>query len=161
MAAKEAASPEIAVETTEETSVLRSVAVEVPARRVGKAFNQTFKSLAKTARVKGFRPGKVPRSVLERVYGPSAGEEIERLLVSETLSDALELAEVVPVTQPDIEAEAPRDGEPFRYTARVEIRPTIELPDFASLTAEKPVVEVGEDEVQVQLAAKRSVTCAN
>ena len=72
--------------TAEAGPVARLLSVEVSAERVGRAFDRAYRDLARRAQVKGFRPGKVPRSVLERLYGPAVAEDVERSLVSETLA---------------------------------------------------------------------------
>ena len=145
------AEPEIRVDTTEDSSVMRTVSVEVPEARVRQAFEKTYQNLSRGAQVKGFRRGKVPRKVLERVYGAAAAEEIERALVSETLADALELADLEPVTEPDIDAQPPVADGPFRYSARVEVKPAIELPQLDGLPAKKPKVEVDDAEVDERI----------
>jgi trigger factor len=142
---------DLRVECAETSSVLRSLKVEVDAGRVSKAFERAYGELKKNARVKGFRPGKVPRSVLERMYGASMPEEVERALVSETLAKAIEQAGVTPVSEPDIEAEQPDDGKPFHYMARVEIKPDIELPDLSGVAGRKPQVSVEDEDVVREL----------
>ena len=93
----------VRVEITEQGAVSRTLRVEVGAEVVDKAFDRAFRDLKKNARVKGFRPGKVPRSVLERMYGASIPQELEREIVNQTLGDALELASVAPLVEPDVE----------------------------------------------------------
>lgn len=127
---------------SEESPILHRVEVRIGARRVGKAFDRAYKDLAKNAHVKGFRRGKTPRKVLERMYGPSVAEELERTLVQETLADAIEQTELQPVATPSIEAEPPSPGDDFTYVAKVEVKPAISLPDLAGLAATKPKVEV-------------------
>jgi trigger factor len=105
--------------------------------------------------VRGFRPGKAPRSVLERLYGPSVAEQIESTLVAETLPDALERAGIEPVAEPAIESAHPSEDREFRYTARVEVKPAINLPDTAGLPARRPRVEVGLEEVEGELEELR------
>ena len=107
-------SGDIRVECNETSPVARSVNIEIAANRVGQAFDRAYRDLAKTARIKGFRPGKVPRSVLERMYGAGLPDEIERVLVSETLAEAFEQAGIVPISEPDIEADRPEKGQVFR-----------------------------------------------
>lgn len=136
------------VETSEESSVLRRLAVEIDAARVKRAFDRAYRELAKSVAVKGFRPGKAPRSVLERLYGASVAEQIEQTLVGETLADAVEQAGLEPVAEPAIEAPTPLPDEDFRYTARVEVKPEIELPDLTGLPAKKPRVEVADEEIE-------------
>ena len=146
---------DIDVQTEEVSSVSRALSVRVPAKRVDAVFDKTFKQLGRNARVKGFRPGKVPKGVIEKMYGPAASEEVEQQLVRETLGDAFELASVEPISEPDIDASPPARGEDFRYVARVEVRPPIALPELDGLPARKPAIDVPEDEVQVQLESMR------
>lgn len=155
MSQASAAADDIQVETREDSPVVRTVHVEVSETRVQAAFDGAYKRLGRGAQVKGFRRGKVPRKVLERVYGPAAAEEIERTLVSETLADALELAEVQPVVEPDIDATPPVVGETFRYAARVEVRPEIALPELEGLPATRPAVAVADDEVEERVESMR------
>jgi trigger factor len=145
----------VRVQTSEESSVLRKLAVEVDAKRVKRAFDRAYRELAKSVAVKGFRPGKAPRSVLERLYGASVAERIERTLVAETLSDAIEQTGLEPVAEPAVEAATLLAGEDFCYTARVEVKPEIELPDLTGLPAKKPRVEVADEEIEREIEALR------
>ena len=147
-----AVNEEIQVECDETSSVSRSLSVEVDAARVGRAFETAYGQLRKTARVRGFRPGRVPRKVLERMYGAQMPDEIERTLVSETLAAAIEHAEVIPISEPDVEAERPEEGNAFRYTVRVEVKPEIVLPDLDQLVGRRPAVSIAEAEVEAELA---------
>jgi len=113
------------------------------------------RSRAVRAKIKGFRPGKVPANVVKQMYGESLGEEIERQLVRETLADAVELAGLEPVVEPQIEAEPPVEGKVFRYKARIEVKPAIELPDLSALSGSRPRVDVGEEELLSELETLR------
>jgi trigger factor len=135
--------------------VARQLSVEVSAERVDRAFDRAYRELGRQARVKGFRPGKVPRSVLERLYGPAVAEDVERSLVSETLPEALEQAGVVPVAEPAVDARPPLAGAGFRYEARVEVKPAIELPEISGLKGKRPAVAVAEAEIDRELEALR------
>ncbi len=155
MAEIESGQSDIQIETNEISPVVRELAVEVEAKRVDHAFRRVVQELRKTARVKGFRPGKVPAKVVRQMYGESLGEEIERQLVRETLADAVELAELEPIVEPQIEAEPPVEGKVFRYKARIEVKPEIELPVLSALSGSRPKVEVGEDELLTELETLR------
>lgn len=155
MTSFESPDAQIRVETTEESPILTVLSVTVAAGRVDKAFDRTYRNLQKQANVKGFRPGKVPRSVLERLYGASIPDEIQRMLVAETLGDAVELASLAPVTEPGVDAARPAPGEAFSYQARLELKPEIQLPDTKGLPAKRPSLEVGADEVLTQLESLR------
>ncbi len=155
MAEIESGQSDIRIETNEISPVVRELAVEVEAKRVDHVFGRVVQELRKTARVKGFRPGKVPAKVVRQMYGESLGEEIERQLVRETLADAVELAELEPIVEPQIEAEPPVEGKVFRYKARIEVKPEIELPVLSALSGSRPKVEVGEDELLTELETLR------
>jgi trigger factor len=148
----------ISVDVTEESTILKVLSVTVAAERVDKAFDRTYKNLRKEVRVKGFRPGKAPRSVLERMYGSSLPDEIERVLVAETLGDAIELASLQPLMEPGIDAVRPEPGAAFSYQARIELKPEIELPDIKGLPASRPPLEAGGEEVLLQLESLRERT---
>jgi trigger factor len=142
---------DITATTTEETPVRHRVEVQLAAKRVRKAFDRAYRDLAREARIKGFRPGKAPRAVLERMYGASVAEEIEQVLVRETLADAIEQAGLEAVGPPEIDASPPTPDADYCYVAHVEVKPPIELPDLEGLPARKPRVEVGEDEIVAEL----------
>ena len=145
----------IRVALGESGPVRRELRVEVPAERVTAAFDGTYRALAARVELPGFRRGRVPRSVLERRYGSSVTEEVQVALVSETLPPALEQEGIVAVSEPAIDAEPPRAGSDFRYTAQVEVKPEIVLPDLAGLPARRPSAEVGDAEVEEELEGLR------
>ncbi|MDP6977065.1 MAG: trigger factor [Myxococcota bacterium] len=146
---------EISVSTEEVSSVVRTIGVTVPRSRVASAFDRTYRDLARTASVRGFRKGKVPRSVLENLYGASIPQEIERVLVQETIQDAIERSGLEPLIQPEVEAGDPSADQDFEFTLRVEVKPEIELPDLDGLPAKAPAVRVDDDEVTAELDRMR------
>ena len=150
-----AESPEIRIETTEEGPVARRLEVAVAPARVRQAFDRAYRELARSVRVRGFRPGRAPRSVLERLYRHSVAEQVEQTLVAETLPEALEQAGIEAVAEPAIDAAHPSEDREFRYTARIEVRPAIEVPDTHGLPARRPRVEVAPEEVESELEALR------
>ncbi len=155
MAELETAMRDVRVEKNVVSPVVSELSIEVSAGRVDAAFGRVLQELRKGARVKGFRPGKVPTHVIKQLYGPQLGEEVERVLVNQTLPEAVEQAEIVPVVEPQIEAEPPVAGQEFRYKARIEMKPAIELPDLASVSGSRPAVTVGEEEVLLELEQLR------
>ena len=146
-----AAADELRVESRQEGPVTRWLDVEVPASRVATAFERAYRGLARSARVRGFRPGKAPRSVLQKMYGPAIAEDLERELVGETLSAALEKSGIEPVCQPQVESELPSEGASFVYHARIEVKPEFELCDLKGLPAQRPSTTVSDEDVQREL----------
>ncbi len=143
------------VEVGESGPVRREVRVEVPAARVQSAFDETYRHLAHQVQLPGFRPGRIPRSVLERRYAATVAEEVQAALLAKTLPEALEQEGIAAVSEPAIDAATPRPGADFRYTAQVEIKPEIALPDLAGLPARRPRAEVSEAEVEAELEGLR------
>lgn len=142
---------DVRVTTHEESPVVRRLEVEVDPSRVRKAFDRAYRDLARRARVPGFRPGKAPRSMLEKMFGGQVREDIERMLVAESLAEAVQEADVHPVTEPAIDAQPPEADAAFRYTAQIEVKPTIELPTLEGLPAKRPAVDVVDTDVLEEL----------
>jgi trigger factor len=145
----------LAVEVREEGAVTRWLEVAVPPARVDAAFARAYRGLARSARVRGFRPGKTPVSVLRRLYGPAIAEDVERELVSETLPAALERSALAPVSEPAVDATPPTEGGVFSYRARIEVKPPIELGDVAGLPAKRPSAAVADEDVDNELETLR------
>jgi trigger factor len=156
MTEAQAKNASIHVETIERTPILHTIEIEVDASRVRKAFDRAYRDLARQVRVKGFRPGKAPRSVLEKLHGASVAEQLEHTLVSETLADAIELAEIQPISEPAVSAGKPTPDANFKYTVSLEVSPEIELPDLDGLPAIRPEVSVEEAEVDERLEELRT-----
>lgn len=131
--------------------VKKKLVVELEPEEVDKKIEETYRNLGKSAKVPGFRPGKIPRKVLERVYGPQVSEEVARELVKETLPMAMDETKTFPLSVPMIENEMLKAGAPFKYTAVLEVKPEFELKEYMGLDVEKEIVHVKEEEVEKQL----------
>ncbi|MDD5205253.1 MAG: trigger factor [Desulfobacterales bacterium] len=131
--------------------VKKKLMVELEPEEVDKKIDETYRNLGKSAKVPGFRPGKIPRKVLERVYGPQVSEEVARELVKETLPRAMDETKTFPLSVPMVENDMLKAGEPFKYTAVLEVKPEFELKEYMGLDVEKEIVHVKEEEVEKQL----------
>ena len=132
-------------------SVQRKIAFEIPAERVGQEVEKAYKAVQKQARLKGFRPGKVPRAVLEQYFGEQVADDVSSLLVQESYPRAVEENELHVVTQPHITTEKLIPDQPFRYSVVVEVRPTIAIADYEGIAVEKQLETVAEEEVESSL----------
>lgn len=146
----------VSVSAVEISPVLRTLTIEVDPARVRQAFDRAYRDLGRSVNVKGFRPGKVPRNVLESLYGASLREEIERTLVNDTLPEAVQKTGIAPVSEPQIEAEPPAQDRAFKYTATVEVMPKIQLPEWRGLAGTRPSISVQDDDVEQELTALRT-----
>jgi trigger factor len=118
---------------------------------VGPALDKAFAKINKEVRLKGFRRGKIPQSVLEKNFRDQIQAEVGEKLVQETYFDAVEKEGLEPVVHPEIaEHRFPEDGT-FVYVAMVDIKPQIELKEYKGLEVEKPVLTVSEEEVDKEL----------
>jgi trigger factor len=147
------------LEIEETGPVERLLKIEVGTAEVDAAFDQAYRTIQRETRVKGFRPGKAPRSVLERYFGDRARSDVRERLIQETLPKAVVESELDVVVDPGLEpGEPPEQGAAYAYQARVEIRPQIELVQIRGLEVSKPdIPEPEEGAVEAQLEQLRNV----
>ena len=135
----------VALETVD--AVRRRLAVEIPAGDVAAEIDRAYEQLRRKARVPGFRPGHAPRPVLERMFGDQVRADVFGRLVSESYAEALREQQIDPVSQPEIVTERAEIGAPLRYSATVEVRPSVVASNYTGLTAERPVRTVTDADV--------------
>lgn len=136
----------VSMETVD--SVRRRLAVEVPAGEVTAEIERAYDHLRRTANVRGFRPGRAPRSVLEQLFGDRVRADVFGRLVHDSYSEALRDQNIEPVGQPEIVTEHAEPGEPLRYSATVEVKPTIAPTGYTALEVERPLKPVSDEDVE-------------
>jgi trigger factor len=146
------------VNVEEINSVQRQVEVTVPAEQVDKLQDKLYQRLKKQARLKGFRQGKAPRSILERYYGPQVAAETAESLISETYPQALQEAGLEPLARPDFDFLPPKAGEDWTYQVTLDVRPSFELPKeaYTGLELKEPDLKVSDEEVDQRLEELRA-----
>jgi trigger factor len=132
-------------------SLERRLEVQVPAAEVDKAFNDRLKVFSRTARLKGFRPGKAPLNVVKRQFGPQIQEEVVGDLVRSSLAQALDQQRLTPVAGPRIEPMQIGNGQDLVYAAVFEVYPEIELKGLDAVEVVKPSAEVGTADVDAMI----------
>ena len=138
--------------TVEDASSVKKVLhIEIPQDAVAKEIESAFKELNKTAKVKGFRPGKVPRSVLERLYKKDVYEDVTTQLIKSSFADAVTQSGLNPLRHPDIDPPALTADSAYLYSATIEINPEIPDIDFKGLTLKKTLYKPSDDELSAQL----------
>ncbi|MET4432638.1 trigger factor [Mycolicibacterium sp. 624] len=144
--------------TVEKLSPTRvRINVEVPFTELAPDFDRAFKEMAKSIRMPGFRPGKVPVRLLEqRVDKQAMFEQVIGEAVPGRYSEAVATSEVKPLGQPEIDITNKQYGEDLAFTAEVDVRPEITLPDLAALKIEVDPIEVSDDEVDTELQNLRA-----
>ncbi len=140
----------------EELSPVRKrIEVEIPAGTVQSELDRAFAAVGRAARLRGFRPGKAPRPVLECVFGERVRQDVLERLIGESLKQALDTHRLAVVGTPDVEAEGLTPGQALRYAATIDVRPVIEVRDLSGLEAVRPTAVVSDAEVDEVLESLR------
>ncbi len=150
----------------EELSTLtRKVTVTLPAETVQVKLKEAYDKLQKEVRLRGFRRGKVPRSVIIKQFKPQVEAETSEKLVQDNYFTAIEKEGVDPIVHPEIKSVNYNEDGSFTFVAEVDVRPQFTLKDYKGVEVEKPEIQVTEEEIQLELlerqknmAALRSVT---
>jgi trigger factor len=142
----------IKVEIENLSEVKRKLKIEVPFTEVTQELDRAYRQLGKRAKVKGFRPGKVPRSVLEMYYRKEIEQEVSDILVRRSLGEALKDKDLDPINLSWPEAPPPLvPGQDYRFSAELEVSPEFSAQDYLGLKLEAPEVEVTDNEVDKRL----------
>lgn len=136
--------------------VLVEFDVEVGVGKVTTELEKAYTQVARTARVRGFRPGKAPRKVLTHLYGARIAADVAQKLVDETFPQAVTDQKLQPVTSPAVEAkQGVEENKPFSYKARVEVLPEITGVSYEGLGAKRAKVDVSDESITKELDAVR------
>lgn len=144
---------QVSVETLNDLE--RRVTVQVPAERVTKEIQDRLVSMSRKAKLAGFRPGKVPLKIMQRMYGDQARYETVSELMQTSLRDALIQENLNPLGGPKIEPKPLEEGQAFEYSATFEVMPEFELSGFENIKVERPVAEVTEQDVDRMIETLR------
>ncbi len=131
------------------------VKVEIPWDRVRKDLDEQFRKLGQEARVKGFRPGKVPPKVVRQLFGRQVKGEVTATLVEQGLLHAVQEHELQLVAQPEVEAPTLEEGKPLTFTAKMEVRPSVEKVETDRLELVRPSKEVTNADVDEEIERLR------
>lgn len=136
-------------------SLTRKITVTLPADNVQAKLNEAYDKLKKEVKLKGFRRGKVPRTIiLKQFKGQVEGETSEKL-VQDNYFAAIEKEGVDPIVHPDVKSVKYNDDGTFTFVVEVDIRPQVTLAQYKGLEVEKVSVEVTDEEVQLELLEKQ------
>jgi len=135
--------------------IKKKIDVVISPEEVSEEIGSTYKRLKKTVKIRGFRPGKVPRDVLKRYYKEQIEGEVISKLIQASYPEALKRLQIVPISQPVVENEVLEEGKEFFYSASFEVKPEIELKDYLNLKVEKEEFKVTKEGVENRLVALR------
>jgi len=138
-------SRKVDVETVD--AVRRRLAVEVPAEEVSAELERAYADLARAAKVRGFRPGRVPRHVLDRMFGDRVRADVFTRIIQHSYAEILQEQQIEAVGPPEIITEQAKPGEALRYSVTVEVMPDVVVRDYGALEVERPLLPVSEEDV--------------
>jgi len=125
------------VETKETSTSTYTLTVEVPAKVVGQKVQQVLRDVAHQVNMPGFRPGKVPRSLLEMQFGENFLDgDVQTALIEENLPIALDQESLRPLSRPETRVVDYKEGKDFTFEADIEVLPKIEFPEFSTIKVE-------------------------
>jgi trigger factor len=143
------------VEITDVEACKRRVAVEAPLEVVTKEWEQAYGRIQKQARLPGFRKGHVPRSLVKVHFADDVRREVAEHLIPEVYRQALTEARLDPVNEPDIQDLRLEEGAPLSFVALVEVKPAIELGQYAGVEIEHAATPVTGERVDEALEHMR------
>ena len=135
---------------------MAKLTVEVPAENVEKAIQGAYNKMKKSINIPGFRKGKAPRQLIEKMYGKEVfyNDAIDAMLPS-AYSDAVEECGEEIVSYPQIDVVQIESGKPFVFTATVAVKPAVELGEYKGIQVEKAPIEVKDEEIEAQITKER------
>lgn len=127
----------------------RRFKIEIPKEVVEKEISDAYSRLNRKVKVHGFRPGRIPRPILERLYGKTVEAEVVEKLIPDYYFKTVKETGLSPVENPTFEGDIEmKKGAPLTFIATVEIKPVFEVADYEGIGLEKPRVEVAEEEIE-------------
>ena len=139
--------------TVEDVSSIKKIMhIEIPQAEVARELDRAYKELKKNAKIKGFRPGKAPRSVLERMFKKDVQADVSSRLIQSSFTDALKETELKVLGYPKLDPPEMDAAAPYRYSATVEIAPDIADIEFKGLELERTNYQISDEEIDAQLS---------
>lgn len=140
----------IQVETV--SPIERKVTIEVDPERVAKELERAYSGLSRRVKLRGFRPGKAPRKVLERQFRAEVESEVAERIVNDTFAEAVRVEDLPVVAAPSVSiAEGVAEGKGMKYSARVEVKPKLDPKDYRGLEVSRKPPEVTDQMVSDEL----------
>ena len=127
--------------------VEKKVDFELPWSDVAPKLDKAYSDLRRDVRLKGFRPGKVPRAIVERMYKRQVEDEVARDLIESSLGQAIQEKQIQPVAPPTVDNLELKSGAPFKFSARVEVRSQVVPKDYAGVEVTKRKAKVTDEQI--------------
>jgi len=140
---------QVSVETT--SGLERKLTVAVEAKRIDEVALSKMKELAKTQRMNGFRPGKIPLNVIKKRFGQHVRQDVISDVMQRSFYEAVMQEKLTPAGPPKIEPVSMEEGKDLEFIATFDVYPEIEIQDFSKISIEKETAEVGDEDLNKML----------
>jgi trigger factor len=135
--------------------VRKNVEVILDEEKISEIREDIYEDLKKNAKIKGFRPGKVPRSVIQAYYKEYIDDELRRKIVEQTMADALSETKIHPISEPHIHFA--EEENKFGYTMECEVTPEFDLPEYQGIETEVAKISVSDEDIVARLERMRQM----
>lgn len=135
------------------STVKKTLHIEIPQEEVAREIDKAYDEIRRSAKIKGFRPGKTPRSVLEKMFRKDVLADVSSRLIQNSLIDAIREKDLRLVGRPDLAPPELDAAQAYKYVATIEVTPPIADVDFKGLTLKRSTYQVSDAEVEAQLRA--------
>jgi trigger factor len=144
---------QVSVETT--SGLERRLTVGIPAEQIDQEVNKRLQQAARTARINGFRQGKVPMSVIKKRFGMGVRQEVLGDAINRSYFEAINQEKLRPAGRPNIEAKQMDAGKDIEFVATIEVYPEVKLNGIDGVGIEKLTAEITDDDVDYMIATLR------
>jgi len=144
---------QVSVETTQ--GLERRITITIPAEKIDNEVNNQVRQRARTVRMDGFRPGKVPVSLVEKRFGPAIRQDVVMEQMQRHYVEAIMQEKINPAGSPRFEPKVDESGKDVEFVAVTEVYPEVELKDLDKVEVEKPVAEVTDADVDNMMETLR------
>ena len=138
------------VEVKKIDSTKRELRFEIPKEKVKQTFEEVYEEIGKFAKIKGFRPGKIPRNILENHYAHTAREEVIKKLIPEVYQEAVKKENIEPLDLPEIHEVNFKDGL-MTFLAKLEVKPEVKVQDYKGMKVIRKNSQVSDEELNKTL----------
>jgi trigger factor len=149
------------IEIEDIDSCNKKIKFEIPHKEYDIKLKQYYQKLGREVKVPGFRPGKVPMSMLEKKFGPDVKKEVMSTLISEQLNNAIVEKDLRAVGQPHLLDVSAEDGTDISVSASIEVLPTLELKDYSGIELAMKTPRITDDDINQTIEALRQRKATN
>ncbi len=147
--------PKMQVSVEQLSDIERKVAVEIPWDDVKSRLDEAYQELQQGVTIKGFRKGKVPRKMLERLFGKHVTQEVAQRMVQESIPEAMSKENISAVSEPEVTDDGIKEGEVFKYSAVLQVLPEVEPKDYFGTEVKVRKAKIADEDIERALLGKQ------